>query len=843
MRVSTTLCALAALAAGARAQDSVSLLNGLPGDAVDPRAAPEQINDYVVDLSAFRSSWGKTFAVGPIAKSSQQRQVAPQFFTGLINAQALSRRVASSTPFLRDNYALWSGPGFGVNGDPTRNTAPGSIATTGFSGFQLGFAYSEFADGDPTGTALAVVTSGIANFTPARPSRLFVSRITAATNGSTDSCSSGSFGMGAVDEVGNVHFRADNFGGIDPCGGLSAFTGNNLFRVKSAVRTSTLNALSGSFPIGAQAAATDYLLAGSSTIHNVPNAVPSSLAGRPLLIGTNFARQFVFESAAGTVIAAAANAHLVGVADHRGAVGYSTKSYPTLFPGSAYGTAGIVAGATGSGGIRDALALWGLAAPTGNLVAPIARTLPAPAPGLDPEQPAWAPTAPQEFDHYHSQTAFQGGAAQVALGQDQAGNLLAAATVYYGFVPPAQTFSPFDNPRNYIAVARIDPLTGSTTWRAAAWTDGVTGKQILGSGASVIGNLRPFASGRGPCMSAPMIDSVGNVWFLGSFERSTNPGAVSVGLFRAVWQPAATSYRLELVLAQGDVHRGQNSGRDYVIGFITLNDADSISSGSAWSSNIAEVADRSISTAGLATDDARTLGGIVISASIVYDNNGDGQFVRSTGTSGTPGSPDEDYNVLLYVAASADCDADGIPDDREIAEGTAVDTNGNGIPDGCEGLAGLLYCFGDGSGTPCPCGNESLPADQVGCRSSLGIGGKLRAGGNSSLSADTLVLSGNQMPNSSALYFQGTTQQSGGLGSTFGDGLRCVGGSIVRLGTKANSAGASQYPSGLDTSVSTRGLVSAPGTRTYQVWYRNAAAFCTSSTFNLSNGVQVTWTL
>jgi len=30
--------------------------------------------------------------------------------------------------------------------------------------------------------------------------------------------------------------------------------------------------------------------------------------------------------------------------------------------------------------------------------------------------------------------------------------------------------------------------------------------------------------------------------------------------------------------------------------------------------------------------------------------------------------------------------------------------------------------------------------------------------------------------------------------------------------------------------------------RIYQVWYRNAApAFCTSATFNLSNGWQVHW--
>lgn len=53
---------------------------------------------------------------------------------------------------------------------------------------------------------------------------------------------------------------------------------------------------------------------------------------------------------------------------------------------------------------------------------------------------------------------------------------------------------------------------------------------------------------------------------------------------------------------------------------------------------------------------------------------------------------------------------------------------------------------------------------------------------------------GAQMPNSSALYIQGTSQQAGGAGILFGDGLRCVGGAVVRLSTESNVAGASQYP-------------------------------------------------
>jgi len=150
------------------------------------------------------------------------------------------------------------------------------------------------------------------------------------------------------------------------------------------------------------------------------------------------------------------------------------------------------------------------------------------------------------------------------------------------------------------------------------------------------------------------------------------------------------------------------------------------------------------------------------------------------------------------------------------------------------------FCFGTGAGTPCPCGNSG--ASGHGCASSIvAAGANLAATGTASVASDTLVLQGSGMPNSSALYFQGTSQQAGGLGVVFGDGLRCVGGTVVRLGTKTNVGGTSQYPTLGDLSVSVRGGVVVPGTRSYQVWYRNAATFCTPSTFNLSNGMSVDW--
>jgi len=156
------------------------------------------------------------------------------------------------------------------------------------------------------------------------------------------------------------------------------------------------------------------------------------------------------------------------------------------------------------------------------------------------------------------------------------------------------------------------------------------------------------------------------------------------------------------------------------------------------------------------------------------------------------------------------------------------------------GSTGTPFCFGDGSGTACPCANSGAAGN--GCASSLfANGANLAATGNASLSSDTVVLTGTNMPNSSALYFQGTNQANAGNGSAFGDGKRCAGGSITRLGTKTNAANTSSYPQGGDLAISVRGAIGAPGTRTYQAWYRNAAAFCTADTFNLSNGLEIVW--
>jgi len=159
------------------------------------------------------------------------------------------------------------------------------------------------------------------------------------------------------------------------------------------------------------------------------------------------------------------------------------------------------------------------------------------------------------------------------------------------------------------------------------------------------------------------------------------------------------------------------------------------------------------------------------------------------------------------------------------------------------------FCFGDGTSGPCPCANLSAPSTG-GCLNSLGSPGVLTAFGMGALPIVTADISGNNritlagsgMPNALCVYFQG----SPGLPVLFGDGIRCVTNPFqVQLGTRTNVAGASFVGGTPGPAISLQGWwnipLPAPCTRVYQCWYRNAAAFCTPNTFNMTNGVSITW--
>jgi hypothetical protein len=163
--------------------------------------------------------------------------------------------------------------------------------------------------------------------------------------------------------------------------------------------------------------------------------------------------------------------------------------------------------------------------------------------------------------------------------------------------------------------------------------------------------------------------------------------------------------------------------------------------------------------------------------------------------------------------------------------------------DTCSNLVETV-CNADGSGSvQCPCGNNG--DFNHGCANSDNShGGLITFYGSSSVSYDAQHTSASlraflMPPNVPCLFFQGTSLMSG---TPFGNGLRCVTGTTIRIGLKpCNGNGAAEYPWQGDMPLSLAGQVPSAGdTRYYQAWYRDPASTC-GSTFNLTNALRVIW--
>jgi hypothetical protein len=163
------------------------------------------------------------------------------------------------------------------------------------------------------------------------------------------------------------------------------------------------------------------------------------------------------------------------------------------------------------------------------------------------------------------------------------------------------------------------------------------------------------------------------------------------------------------------------------------------------------------------------------------------------------------------------------------------------------GGPGTPYCFGDGTlATACPCGNTGLAGR--GCQNSASTGGSLLTASGTT-HPDTLVLTAaNELPSALSIFLQGDANLPSGV--VFGDGVRCVGGNLKRIGSKNAVGGSTSYPQGGDQSISVRSAILGDpipngATRYYQVYYRDpSATFCaapTGDTFNVSNGLSVVW--
>lgn len=165
-------------------------------------------------------------------------------------------------------------------------------------------------------------------------------------------------------------------------------------------------------------------------------------------------------------------------------------------------------------------------------------------------------------------------------------------------------------------------------------------------------------------------------------------------------------------------------------------------------------------------------------------------------------------------------------------------------------------CFGDGGTSPgctsCPCNNDAPSGSAGGCENSSGTWGILFASGTQSVSNDTLrfdilgastntfaILSSadNALPNVGAPCPSGS-----GIQSTVLDGLRCIGGNLLRHGTRAtNGLGSSSWgPPGAPNG----GILAASGfvpgqVRHFQVFYRDLDTAGCGTGQNTTNALTV----
>ena len=158
---------------------------------------------------------------------------------------------------------------------------------------------------------------------------------------------------------------------------------------------------------------------------------------------------------------------------------------------------------------------------------------------------------------------------------------------------------------------------------------------------------------------------------------------------------------------------------------------------------------------------------------------------------------------------------------------------------------GTAFCFGDGTQGNCPCSNNGNAGH--GCDNSVGTHGAV-LGSSGTTSPDTVVLtSSGELPTATSILLQGDANIPA---VTFGDGLRCAGGVLKRIGVHGAVSGTVSYPQTGDNSITQQsanlGDPIAPGsTRYYQFYYRDPnPTFCPAppgNTWNASSGVSIVW--
>ncbi len=679
--------AVCGLVGAAHAQDSVSTTNGLPGDAVSAYQGgtdSRQIVRYVVDLPSKSSSWLSSYALGPVVKASKSN--AGGYFDQLIGAVAASNRFSSGSFFSNDAYGLWTAqPGTGVN-VPQNAAWTNSLLGLNRTGQQFGLAFMEFGAGSDgafgSGDDENSVIGAVVNFQYRRTSRLFVQRVAAVHNKATAASSgTASFGVGGVDPSGNVHILADGYSMTVP----QRLNARALIRANLGARqASVVNQILGS---GVNVLYTDSgamtTVRATTIMQTVPTIVAATTPGglgRAVMLATDLANNYVFESSAGA--STISTAYLPGGSGSpRGSLAFVPQVHaPVAAAANPIGTAATLI-RTDSNTKTRGIQIFGVSS-NGGVGGQTTLSLPTVAGDLFDRDDSFSPAAAHgalgghEFSHYASQASFRGGNSQVAMVQLAGGDLLVGATVAANgggsSVPQSQD--------NYIAVARVPAGGGTPVWTIAAHTGSVTGfaggqsKAIFGRSTPggpllEIGRLARHtevfgASATGPSISSPAMDRGGNVYFVSTIGLTGSSGTTfTTGLVRANFDAATNGYKLELLAAVGDVLPGVNSGRNFQIQFLGVADADSVDSGSVFSSGVIQDGIAGSSPQSASYGSPLSLGALMFRAKIVYDINSDGVFADPSGSGSGSTSPDQAYNVVMALMPRvplADFNRDGV---------------------------------------------------------------------------------------------------------------------------------------------------------------------------------------
>ena len=656
----TAVVAAAGACGMAAAQDSVSsfastgmgndLGSASNSDAPSPFDTAQTINAYIIDMGSEPTSWGNVFGYAPLIKSHQLP--GSTFYNNLTSGASISQTVLRDVPFASSTYAFWDQPGFGVH--PTNNFGASQIKPAGLAN-QFAVASANFGTNNFNSVQTAIV-----NYQPLNPARLYVTRVSTVAN-SDVSFVGNQFGLGSVNAKGATYFRADSFGSSGPIrnSGLTA-----IVRVNAENRDPNSLNLFVTTPGLLDAGATTELL--FSTVSTpTPGNVPSDLTigGADVAFGVNFDGAYLNGSTFPLSVNNSRphiNNALVG--GTRGNIAFSPVTISTT--DGSVGTGAQLGKSFAAGdGPTDTLNLFGIDG-NGNVTNTYTFSIPNTLTDfVDSFSISNGAGIEMEFDHYRGATPFRASIGQVAIGKLPNGRVVAAATVYYAGLAAI-------DPNNLIAVVDFDPANpaGSAQWRLAAWNGvvaGGMGKPIKdGPGGATIGNLVSLfevtgGSPFGPSFSAPYIDGMGNIWFIGAaVQQKEDQNGMPFDdfdsiLFRAVWN-GADGYELERVLELGDVIEGQNSGRQYQIQFMGISGASSVSPSTLWSNSGMGRTWNDISTADLAQDDTESTGGLVLQVAITYDADDDGDFNNTTSggydaTADMDGRRDENYQVTLYV--------------------------------------------------------------------------------------------------------------------------------------------------------------------------------------------------